>query len=49
VGCPYIDNSVGRIRCPRCGGTRITAESKKAPFGCVCEDCGHVLCYTPKC
>lgn len=56
MGCPYIVNEVdrgivtgGAMRCPECNGTRIDSNSPKAPLGCVCMACGHILCVLPKC
>lgn len=56
MGCPYIVNEVdreivtgGAMRCPECNSKRIDSNSIEAPQGCVCKDCGHILCSIPKC
>ncbi len=46
---PITITTGGAMHCPKCDGTDISQDDPKAPLGCVCRGCGHVLCYIPKC
>lgn len=46
---PRTITTGGATHCPDCDGTNITMNDPKYPNGCVCKDCGYVLCAIPKC